>query len=213
MNKKTNLLIVDDHILFRKGLVQLISGIDQFHVSGEASNGEEALEMIKDIPVDVILLDLSMPVMDGMTTLRTLREQGNDIPTLILSISDDPIDVITAINLKANGYILKSEEFDVLCLSIQDVRNGGFALSKELLGFVFRAIRNKSTFPVELILSKRELEVLEYLYKGGKVEEIAKHLFVSENTIKTHLRHIYEKMNVNNRYDAVEKGLAWGIIK
>jgi DNA-binding NarL/FixJ family response regulator len=213
MDKKINLLIVDDHILFRKGLVQLIAGSDQFYVSGEASNGEEALEMVSAQPVDVILLDLSMPIMDGITVLRTLRDQGNSTPVLILSISDDPKDVIAGINSGANGYILKSEEFDVLCSSIQQVFEGGYALSKDLMGGLFRAVRHKSSFPIDALLSQRETEVLEYLQKEIKVEEIAKLLFVSENTIKTHLKHIYEKMNVNSRNEAVEKGLAWGILK
>lgn len=212
MNKKINLLIVDDHILFRKGLVQLISGLEQYGIISEASNGKEALELIDKKCADVVLLDISMPVMDGLSTLRTLRESGNLVPVLILSISDDPQDVITAVNYGANGFILKSEEFEFLNSSIKQVFQGGYALSNQLLGDVFRAIRHKTSFPVESLLSKREMEVLVYLRKGGTVEEIAKHLFVSENTIKTHLKHIYEKMEVNNRNAAVEKGLIWGIL-
>ena len=125
----------------------------------------------------------------------------------------DAKDVMSGSNSGANGYILKSEEFDILCSSIQQVYEGGYVLSNDLMGVLFRAVRNKSSFPIEALLSQRETEVLEYLHKDMKVEEIAKLLFVSENTIKTHLKHIYEKMKVNSRNEAVEKGLAWGIIK
>ncbi len=212
MEKKINLMIVDDHILFRKGLVQLIAGTDQFFIICEASNGKEALEKISKFSIDVVILDLSMPVMDGLSTLQALRDCGNQVPILILSISDDPLDVIAAISNGANGYILKSEEFEFLCSSVKPVFSGGYALSNDLLGGVFRTIRHKTSFPVDVLLSGREKDVLLYLQKGEKVEDIAKNLFVTENTVKTHLKHIYEKMDVNNRNDAVEKGLVWGIL-
>lgn len=213
MKEKINLLLVDDHILFRKGLVQLISSSDQVKIAGEASTGKEALELISENTYDVVILDLSMPVMDGLSVLKALREHDNPIPVLILSISDDAEDVISAIMHGANGYILKNEEFEFLLSAILNVFQGGYALSNELLGVVFQAIRYKNTFPVNSLLSEREMDVLINLQKGAKVEEIAQKLFVSENTVKTHLKHIYAKLDVNNRSDAVKKGLVWGILK
>ncbi len=212
MDKPIKLLVVDDHILFRKGLVQLMSACEQFQVCAEAANGKEALALLKSQAIDVVVLDLSMPEMDGLTMLKQLRAAGRNTPVLILSISDDFNDVITAINLGANGFILKSEEFDFLSYAIERVYQGGFVLSIELLGGVFRAIRYKTSFPTAALLSKRELEVLIFLHQDLKIEEIASRLFVSENTIKTHLKHIYSKMEVNNRTEAVEKGVAWGLL-
>ncbi len=213
MGKRIRLLIVDDHILFRKGLVELFNYQPDFEIAAEAANGVEALEIYKHQSFDVIILDLRMPRMDGLETLKKIRANADLIPVLILSISDDPQDVISAVLAGGDGYILKSEDFEVLTEAIKAVYQGKKAISKQLIEILFLGIQEKHHFPVEGLLSKRELEVLVYLSQGKLIDEIAEKLFVSENTIKTHLKHIYKKLTVNNRTEAVKKGILWGLIK
>jgi DNA-binding NarL/FixJ family response regulator len=202
---RIRLVVVDDHALFRKGLVSLLEEMPDFVVVGEASNGQEALPVIERVQPEIVLLDINMPVMDGIQTLTTIRKTRPEQKVLMLTISQNDEDLINAIVSGANGYVLKNTEPDILHNIIMQVASGNSVLSPEITAKVLQAVRRSQTDRSRGLLSDREVEVLKCLAKGQTTAQIANGLFISENTVKTHIRHILEKMEVNNRAEAVAR--------
>jgi DNA-binding NarL/FixJ family response regulator len=202
---RIRLVVVDDHALFRKGLVSLLEEMTDFLVVGEAANGQEALPVIEKALPDVILLDINMPVMDGIQTLGAIRKSYPNQKVLMLTISQNDDDLINAIVSGANGYVLKNTEPDVLHNIIVQVASGNSVLSPEITAKVLQAVRRSQSDRSRGLLSDREVEVLKCLARGQTTAQIANVLFISENTVKTHIRHILEKMEVNNRAEAVAR--------
>ena len=202
---RVRLVVVDDHALFRRGLVGLLEEMPDFLVVGEAANGQEALPVIDRVQPDIILLDINMPVMDGIQTLTAIRKSHPEQKVLMLTISQNDDDLIGAIVTGANGYILKNTEPDVLHNIILQVAAGNSVLSPEITAKVLQAVRRSQSDRSRGLLSDREVEVLKCLARGQTTAQIANVLFISENTVKTHIRHILEKMEVNNRAEAVAR--------
>ena len=202
---RVRLVVVDDHALFRRGLVGLLEEMPDFIVVGEATNGQEALPVIDQVQPDIILLDINMPVMDGIQTLTAIRKSHPEQKVLMLTISQNDDDLIGAIVTGANGYILKNTEPDVLHNIILQVAAGNSVLSPEITAKVLQAVRRSQSDRSRGLLSDREVEVLKCLARGQTTAQIASVLFISENTVKTHIRHILEKMEVNNRAEAVAR--------
>ena len=200
-----NLVVVDDHALFRRGLISLLSEMADFQVLGEASNGHEALQVIEKLKPDIILLDINMPVMNGIETLGEIRKLNPAPKVLMLTISQNDEDLIGAIVAGANGYLLKNAEPDMLHTTILQVAAGNSVLAPEVTAKVFHAVRRSQSDRSRGLLSDREIEVLGCLARGQTTAQIAAVLFISENTVKTHIRHILEKMEVNNRAEAVAR--------
>lgn len=207
------LMVVDDHALFRRGLVGLLEEMPGFQVVGQAGDGQQALPMIDQLKPDIILLDLNMPVMDGIDTLRALRERQNPAKVMMLTISQDNSDLLDAIQAGADGYLLKNTEPEDLRRAIWRVAEGQGALSPEVTAPVLRAIARYTADVSAPLLSDREVEVLKVMVGGLTTQQIAARLFISENTVKTHVRHIFEKLEVSNRAEAVGKALQMGLIK
>jgi len=202
---RIRLVVVDDHALFRKGLVSLLEEMLDFLVVGEAANGQEALPIIDRVQPDIILLDINMPVLDGIQTLAAIRKSRPEQKVLMLTISQNDDDLISAIVTGANGYVLKNTEPDVLHNIIIQVAAGNSVLSPEITAKVLQAVRRSQSDRSRGLLSDREVEVLKCLARGQTTAQIANGLFISENTVKTHIRHILEKMEVNNRAEAVAR--------
>lgn len=207
------LVVVDDHALFRRGLVGLLDEMPGFQVVGQASDGQQALPIIEQQRPDVVLLDLNMPIMDGIATLHALKERRVPAHILMLTISQDDNDLLDAIRAGADGYLLKNTEPDDLRRAILRVSEGQGALSPEVTAPVMRALSRFNNNTPPALLSDRELEVLECMVDGLTTQQIAARLFISENTVKTHVRHIFEKLEVSNRAEAVGKGMQMGLIK
>lgn len=199
------IMVVDDHTLFRRGLISLLEAMPEFDVVGEAANGQEALPMLENLRPDVILLDINMPVLDGLQTLTAIRHANADQKVLMLTISQNDDDLLTAIVAGASGYVLKNTEPDLLRNTIRQVFAGNSVLAPEITGKVFQALRHTQADRARGLLSEREVEVLKCLARGQTTLQIAKVLFISENTVKTHIRHILEKMEVSNRAEAVAR--------
>jgi len=205
VNRVIKLLVVDDHALFRRGLIGLLAEMPEFVVIGEASNGQEALALLEKVRPDVLLLDINMPVMDGIQTLINLRKVSPDQKALMLTISQNDDDLIGAIVAGANGYLLKNTEPEALRETILQVFAGNSVLSPEVTTRVLMTLRRAQNDRGRSLLSDREVDVLKCLARGQTTLQIAGTLFISENTVKTHIRHILEKMEVNNRAEAVAK--------
>ena len=209
---RVRLVVVDDHALFRRGLISLLQEMPDFQVAGEASNGREALPVIEKNQPDVVLLDINMPVMNGIEALAEIRKANPSIKVLMLTISQNDEDLVAAIVAGANGYVLKNTEPEALHSIILQVASGMAVLSPEVTAKVFHAVRRSQSDRGRGLLSDREVEVLGCLARGQTTAQIADALFISENTVKTHIRHILEKMEVNNRAEAVARAAQMDLI-
>lgn len=205
------LLIVDDHPVVRDGLRGMFAGNQDFEVLGEASNGAEALALAEALRPDVILMDLRMPGIDGVAAIRQLSErasiQEGRTRILVLTTYDSDSDVVPAIEAGAIGYLLKDSPREELFRAVRAAYRGESVLAPSVANRLVSQLR----LPVQETLSKRELEVLALIAQGQSNREAAVKLFISEATVKTHLIHIYEKLEVSDRAAAVgaayERGL------
>jgi DNA-binding NarL/FixJ family response regulator len=211
MSEEIRIVVVDDHALFRRGLVGLLSEMENFHVVGEASNGEEALGIIGKQAPDVVLLDINMPGMSGIETLSALRRRGLKSQVLMLTISQQEEDLLGAIRAGAQGYLLKNAEPETLQNTIKQVVAGKSVLAPEVTTQVFRLVRS-GQLGSSNVLTEREVEVLRNLARGLTTSQTGSEMFISENTVKTHIRHILEKLEVSNRAEAVARASQIGLI-
>ncbi len=213
VTRRYRLVVVDDHALFRRGLVGLLNDMPEFEVVGEAGNGSEALEVIAALRPDIALVDVNMPVMDGIALVQALRRRKDPVRILMLTISKDDSDLLNAIRAGANGYMLKNSEPEELRQALRSVAAGQGALSPEVIGPVLNAVSHAMLDAPAALLSDRELEVLGCLSEGLTTIQIAMRLYISENTVKTHIRHILEKLEASNRTEAVGKATQLGLLK
>lgn len=209
--KPISLVIVDDHALFRSGLVSLLTSMPQFKIVGEASNGREALELVADKKPDVVLLDVNMPVMDGVETVRVLKKKER-CRILMLTVSKHDEDLFGAITAGADGYLLKNASPDELASAIRNVHAGLSVLSPDVTKRVMQSVNLEHDRAADIGLSTREMEVLECLAQGKTTAQISEDLFISDNTVKTHVRHILNKLEASNRAEAVSKATQFGLI-
>jgi len=200
------LLIVDDHPVVRDGLRGMFAGDDRFRVLGEAADGNEALAVARAVQPDVVLMDLRMPGMDGVTAIRALREQGFRARVLVLTTYDTDSDVLPAIKAGATGYLLKDTPREELFRAVSAAHRGESVLSPAVAGRLMGELRA----PARDELSQRELEVLGLIAQGCSNRESATRLFISEATVKTHLLHAYAKLGVRDRAAAYARGLLGG---
>jgi DNA-binding NarL/FixJ family response regulator len=203
-----NVLIADDHAVVRVGL-RLFLGLDPaLNVVGEATNGEEALAMAQQLHPDVILMDLLMPVMDGLTAIQKIKKSMPDVEVLALTSVLDDAQIYMAINSGAMGYLLKDTKGDVLVAAIKGAYNGEVQLSPEVAKRLVREMRPQES-PEKL--TEREIEVLRLITRGLSNKDIAAKLFVSEKTVKTHISNLLTKLDLPSRTQAALYALKHGI--
>jgi DNA-binding NarL/FixJ family response regulator len=210
-------LLADDHALFRDGLRSVLEarGLD---VVGEAKNGREAVELSKRLRPDVVLMDLSMPELDGLAATRLILAEQPDARVVILTASEEDADLFEAIKSGAQGYLFKNVQSDELVQSLEGVARGEPALTpalaRKLLGEFAKPAAPARSTPVEgyEALTEREREVLDLLVQGiTSNRELAERLVVSENTVKYHLRNILDKLHVQNRAQVVAYAMRHGV--
>lgn len=206
------LLIVDDHPIVRDGLRGIFHGDADFEVLGEASDGAAAVTLAERLRPDVILMDLRMPGVDGTTAIRQLAERGVPSRVLVLTTYDNDSDVVPAIEAGATGYLLKDAPRDELVRGVRSAARGESVLSPSVAMKLMTQLRTPTPGPAEEPLSQRELEVLGLIAQGRTNREAAKQLFISEATVKTHLLHIYAKLEVNDRAAAVAAAFDRGLL-
>ena len=206
-------LIVDDHPVVRDGLRGVIDGEPGMEVVGEAGNGAEALARVAGsgadgTGVDVVLMDLRMPEMGGVEAIRELRRTAPAVRVLVLTTFDTDRDVLPAVEAGATGYLLKDTPRAELLRAVRAAYRGEAVLSPAVAGRLMGQVRG----PEPDLLSARELEVLALVAAGSTNREAAQRLFISEATVKTHLLHIYAKLEVRDRASAVAAGYQRGLL-
>jgi DNA-binding NarL/FixJ family response regulator len=202
------LLIVDDHPVVRDGLRGMFAGAADFEVVGEAANGAEAVVRAELLHPDVVLMDLRMPEVDGVTAIRRLAERGVPARVLVLTTYDTDSDVLPAIEAGATGYLLKDSPREELFRAVLAAARGDAVLSPSVATRLLGQVRAPAREP----LSQRELEVLGMVARGASNRDAAGQLFISEATVKTHLLHIYAKLGVNDRAAAVAAAYERGLL-
>ncbi len=212
-----SILIVDDHDLFREGLRKIIEHWQDFQVIGEASNGRDALALARDLFPDIILMDISMPIMNGLETTKIIAREMPAIKIVILTASDQDLDLFRAINYGACGYILKNVPARKLHGLLQEVARGEVALSSHMASKMLHEYkRDKSGDLAGDVLSpltNKELQVLELVAQGMTNAEIAQKIFMSEHSVKKFLGSILQKLHLNNRVEAAVFAVREGIVR
>ena len=200
----STVIIIDDHPLFRKGVSQLIALNDELHLIGEASSGEEGLELAKALEPDLILLDLNMKGMNGIETLRALREADLAARILILTVSDAADDLVAAIRAGADGYLLKDMEPEELLDRIVEAQRGRIVISESLNGLLARSLRNEAQAAERSLahLTEREKDILGCLASGLSNKLIARDLNIAEGTVKVHIKNLLKKLKFRSRLEA-----------
>jgi DNA-binding NarL/FixJ family response regulator len=205
------LLIVDDHPIVRDGLRGVFAGDEEFTVVGEAANGAEALARVSRADVDVVLMDLRMPVMGGVEAIRRLRTEAPQVRVLVLTTYDADRDVLPAVEAGAIGYLLKDAPREELLRGVRAAHAGQPVLSPSVAARLMGlAAGGGQTQPDTL--SARELDVLRLVAGGATNRAVAQQLFISEATVKTHLLHLYEKLGVRDRAAAVAAAYQRGLL-
>jgi DNA-binding NarL/FixJ family response regulator len=206
------IVIVDDHPLFRKGLEQLIHSESAFAVCGEASNAAEAMDAIRKLNPDLIIVDLSLPGANGIELIKNIRAEFPKLPILVLSMHDESLYAVRALRAGADGYVMKHEAMANVIHAIREVFDGRPYLSPAMAAQVITQFTHRhaegEADAVER-LSDRELEILELIGKGKEVREIAKLLHLSPKTVETHRAHIKDKLDLKNSREVARFALQW----
>ena len=218
MSTPIRVLIVDDQALFREGLHTLLSVQTDLQVVGEARNGEEALRLASVHEPDIILMDLHMPILDGVAATRRLQSSQPAIKVIVLTTFDDDEDVFEGLRAGAVGYLLKDVPSEKLVEAIRGVARGESFLEPSIVNKIVAEFarlspnRPSSSQPLIEPLSERELEILRLLGQGASNKEIADHLVITVGTVKNHLTNIMAKLSVRDRTQAALKAKELGII-
>lgn len=200
-------LVADDHPIVRGGIVSLLGASDDIEVVGEATDGLEAVRLAASLEPDLVLMDLRMPGIDGdEATSRILAAQPT-VRVVVLTTYESDASILTAIEAGASGYLLKAAPPEEILAGIRSVARGEVALAPSIAATLVRGMSRPS-----VTLSARETEVLRLVAQGSSNRAIAAALFVSEATVKTHLIHVFEKLDVNDRTRAVTKAMELGLL-
>ena len=216
MNTVTRVVLADDHPVYRQGLSVILAGPEDIELVGVASNGHEALAMVKDLSADVALLDLHMPTMGGIEATRLLAERHPHVAVLVLTMYEDDESVLAAIRAGAQGYLVKGASGERIIAAIRAVAAGevvlGAAVSRHVLGRVSgAAAKVTATYRPFPGLTDREFEVLNLMAAGRSNPDIAKSLYLSDKTIRNHVTSIFTKIHVSNRSEAIVKAREAGL--
>ena len=211
-----SILLVDDHALMREGLRQLLSLEADLRVAGEATNGFEAIQKVRQMHPDVILMDISMPVVDGIAVTQQIVHEFPEVAVIMLTMHRQDQQVLRAIKSGARGYLLKTASSQELARTIRQVHAGKVQIEPELTGTIVSEVRRLSNLSAEnpslSELSEKEIDILRCVAMGLSNKEIAEHLAYSEKTVKNYLSAIFQKLNIRDRTQAAIFAFRHGLI-
>lgn len=193
--KKTKILIVDDHAIVLDGLKSLLSKFEGIEIAGVASNGEEGLKQLALTKAELVITDLSMPGMDGLEFIKTIRNDFPPTKIIVLSLHDEPHFIRHIMKLRVQGYILKNDASSELVEAVERVLNGKTFFSSKINQVLMEQLNEPNT---EKLLTERELEIIKLIVKEFSNKQIAEQLFISERTVETHRKNIFRKTESNN---------------
>jgi len=214
--KPLRILLVDDHILFRKGIAALLANKQDFTVVGEAADGLEAIQRVEEVTPDIILMDIEMPHCDGLTAVKEIKAMRPEIDIIMLTVSDSDENLFQAIKYGAKGYLLKDLEPDQLYHMLDGIRQGEAPISGIMAARILQELSQPDLPPADETaeaLTKREIEVLQEVATGASNKAIAEQLNITEHTVKIHLRSILQKLHLNNRVQAAVYAVREGLAK
>ncbi|ACB85890.1 response regulator [Natranaerobius thermophilus] len=221
-NKTIRILLADDHALFRQGLKKILDMEEDLAVCGEAQNGEEVVDKVKLLKPNIILMDINMPLLNGVEATKYVKEVSPETKVIALTIHEDEEYLFEIVKEGAAGFLLKDVETPTLVQAIQEVNKGNSfihpTITHKLLGEFNRLAQNsprniKSDEAVQSELTGREKEILELMAQGYTNKEISKELYISEKTVKNHVSNILRKMDVTDRTQAVITALKCGVVQ
>jgi len=200
---KIRVLIADDHSMIREGLKQLIELEDDIEVVAQAGDGKETIKQILEVKPDIVLLDINMPVMNGLEVLEELKKMKSDVDVLLLTIHNEVEYLYRAVEIGVEGYVLKDSESDVLIKAIRSIHSGESYIQPNMASLLFKKINGELDYQVRHHkLTRRETEVLKLITLGFLNKEIADELCISEKTVKNHVSNIFKKIEVSDRTQA-----------
>jgi DNA-binding NarL/FixJ family response regulator len=205
-SEAVRVVVVDDQELFRRGLTMLLGVEPDIEVVGEAGDGNSAIELVLETVPDVVLLDVRMPKRSGLEACMRIKEQVPSTRIIMLTVSDEEGDLYEAVKNGASGYLLKDSSIDEVAQAVRVVAEGQSLISPSMAAKLideFKEISRSDREPGVPRLTDRELEVLRLVAKGLNNREVAKQLFISENTVKNHVRNILDKLQLHSRMEAV----------
>lgn len=207
-----NLLLVDDHAIVTDGIKALLDGDENFVIKGEARNGQLALDMLRVLKIDLVLLDIDMPVLNGAQTLEKIKKEFPLVKVVMLSMHDEKAMIHSLLQLGADGYLLKNTSKDELIQSLKRVANSEKFISPEVHAILLQSDPEKTRHPLLAQLTEREIEIITLIAQGLNNKEIGERLFISHRTVDTHRTNVMSKLGVHNvagivRF-AINNGLA-----
>ncbi len=201
------IVIADDHPLLREGLRRILEFEKGIEVVAEVGDGQGAINIARKMKFDILLMDLNMPVVNGLDAGRVIRREYPDIGILVLTVDDSDEKILQVLQIGVAGYLLKDVDSKTLVQSIRKVFSGEPILSPAVTGKLMEQLSNPTPLPDNCGLSDREMEILHYVVQGSSNREIGTSLFISEKTVKNHLSSIYRKLSVDDRTQAALKAV------
>ncbi len=199
-----NVLIVDDHVLFREGVKLIINSTDDFRVTGEANNGMEALNLINKNKYDIILLDISMPGRNGLDVLKEIKRIDPDQHVLILTMYSEKRYALRAMKIGASGYLTKAGASEELLNALKTIASGEMYINSNVLSHLVFELRNDDPKPEHERLSSRELQIMEMIVAGKRNKEISEELALSISTVSTYRSQILKKLHLKNNIEIIQ---------
>ncbi|RBW67588.1 response regulator [Bacillus taeanensis] len=230
LSEKNKIVLIDDHRLFREGMKRILEMEGQFEVVAEAGDGADALKLVQNYSPHIVLMDINMPSMNGVETAKKLSDEYSHIKVIMMSIHDDESFVTHAVKAGASGYLLKEMDTDSLIEAVRVVAEGGAYIHPKVMNKLVTEYRRLAAVGVSTssdfvgigdieyrkplhLLTRRECEVLQLLADGRSNRSIGEQLYISEKTVKNHVSNILQKMNVNDRTQAVVEAIKNGWVK
>ena len=209
-----NILLADDHMMVREGLKQLLEMDDDINVVGEAGDGYECLDVVSKTNPDIIIMDINMPNLDGLQTLKIMRQENINKKVIMVTLYDDVDYLIKALDYKCNGYVLKNSDFAILKDAIDSVEKNEIYVEPSLTVMLNSSLARRDVKKSMIdSLTKRELEILKLIAQGLLNKEIAAMLNISERTVKNHISNIFKKIDVSDRTQAAVFAIKNGIVE
>jgi two-component system NarL family response regulator len=205
------IFVVDDHSLFRDGVISLLEA-GGHTVVGQAGDGLAAVETIPGLKPDLVIMDIKMPVMDGLEALRQIKSVSPEVKVIMLTVSEDEANLVDAIRIGADGYLLKHLNAKDFLEMVNGLERGEAALTRSLTTRLLKHMSAPESESERSLLSEREIEILKLVSAGKSNRAIAEQLSISENTVKYHLKNILHKLGVTNRTEAVMWAMQRGIL-